>query len=118
MDVSDMADRTISASALAVLRGQRWSGNVRELRNVIVQAAVRADGPILAEHVTAVIADRAAAVRRRLTPVDALRLYEQAGRNVSAAARTASLPRSTMRDLLKAAGRAASIALPSLESDL
>jgi len=104
MAVSELGARELSASALAVLRAQRWAGNVRELRNVIVQAAVRADGPILAEHVTAVLDERASSVRRRISPEDAVRLFEQEGRNVSAAARRAALPRSTMRDLLKAAG--------------
>jgi DNA-binding NtrC family response regulator len=104
MAVSELGARELSAGALAVLRAQRWAGNVRELRNVIVQAAVRADGPILAEHVTAVLDERASSVRRRISPEDAARLFEQEGRNVSAAARRAALPRSTMRDLLKAAG--------------
>jgi DNA-binding NtrC family response regulator len=105
MAVSELGARELSAGALAVLRAQRWAGNVRELRNVIVQAAVRADGPILAEHVTAVIVERASSGRRRLSPEDAVRLFEQEGRNVSAAARRAALPRSTMRDLLRAAER-------------
>jgi DNA-binding NtrC family response regulator len=109
MAVSELGDRELAAGALAVLRAQRWPGNVRELRNVIVQAAVRADGPILADHVTAVLAERAAAVRRRISPDDARRLYEQAGGNMSAAARTAAVPRSTMRDLLKAARPCSSV---------
>ncbi|NUQ76876.1 MAG: sigma 54-dependent Fis family transcriptional regulator [Polyangiaceae bacterium] len=107
MAVSELGSRDLSAGALAALRAQRWGGNVRELRNVIVQAAVRADGPVLAEHVTAVIAERASGARRKISPGDAVRLFEQEGRNVSAAARRAALPRSTMRDLLKAAGRQA-----------
>jgi DNA-binding NtrC family response regulator len=109
MAVSELGSRELSAGALAVLRAQRWGGNVRELRNVIVQAAVRAEGPVLAEHVTAVIDERASSGRRRISPGDAVRLFEQEGRNVSAAARRAALPRSTMRDLLKAAGRQAAI---------
>jgi transcriptional regulator with AAA-type ATPase domain len=103
LSASELGSRQLSAGALAVLRDQRWPGNVRELRNVVVQAAVRSNGPVLAEHVASVIADRAAGARRRLTPQDALRILEEAGNNVSAAARKAALPRTTMRDLLRAA---------------
>lgn len=101
--ISELGAREVSASAMAVLRDQRWPGNVRELRNVIVQSAVRAGGPVLAQHVAAVIAERAAGSRRKLTPLDALRIFEEMGHNVSAAARRAGMPRTTMRDLLKAA---------------
>jgi transcriptional regulator with AAA-type ATPase domain len=104
LQASEIGRREISPGALAVLRTQRWTGNVRELRNVIVQAAVRARGPVLAEHVAAVVAERSSAARRKITPTEALRIYEDVGKNMSEAARRASLPRSTMRDLLRAAG--------------
>jgi len=100
---SDLGRCSLSSDALAALRGHRWLGNVRELRNVVVQAAVRAGGRVEAEHVAAVLAERAAK-GRRIAPSDAVRVFEDAGRNVSEAARRADLPRSTMRDLLRAAG--------------
>jgi DNA-binding NtrC family response regulator len=104
LEASEMGGCELSAGALAALRAHRWPGNVRELRNVLVQAALRASGrQLLAEHITSVLADRAPPLRRRVTPADALRVFEQAGGNVSAAARHAELPRSTMRDLLRAA---------------
>jgi DNA-binding NtrC family response regulator len=104
---SELGERAVHRDALAVLRAHRWSGNVRELRNVMVQAAVRARrGPIHAEHVAAVLTARESAPRR-LLPAEALRIFEEVGRNVSAAARRADVPRSTMRDLLRAAGVAA-----------
>jgi DNA-binding NtrC family response regulator len=103
LEVSDLRDRSISPSAMAALRGHRWPGNVRELRNVLVQAAVRGQGAIGADHVAAVLAERAGRVQR-IAASEALRIFEEAGRNVSKAARRADLPRSTMRDMLRAAG--------------
>jgi hypothetical protein len=40
----------------------------------------------------------------RLRPDDARKIFEETGGNTSEAARRASVPRSTMRDLLRAAG--------------
>ncbi|MEJ7734614.1 MAG: sigma 54-interacting transcriptional regulator [Polyangiaceae bacterium] len=102
---AEVGHRELSDGALGLLRAQRWPGNVRELRNVLVQAALRAPGRILAADVAEVLAARTRAGRHRVGPGEALRIYEEAGRNVSAAARRAQLPRSTMRDLLRAAGR-------------
>jgi transcriptional regulator with AAA-type ATPase domain len=101
---SELGARELGRGAVAALRAHRWPGNVRELRNVVVQAALRSGARIEARDVEAVLAERASVPRRRLTPGDALRVFEDAGRNVSAAARRAELPRSTMRDLLRAAG--------------
>ena len=99
---SEMGDRTVAPDAMAALRAHRWPGNVRELRNVIVQAAVRAPSAIEAGHVAEVLDERIARARR-ITPEEAVLIWEEAGRNVSAAARLAELPRSTMRDLLRVA---------------
>jgi transcriptional regulator with AAA-type ATPase domain len=99
-----LAEHALTPGALTVLRAHRFPGNVRELRNLLVQAALRGDGPIEADAVSAVLAERLQAGRRRVDPADALRLFEEEGRNVSAAARRAGVPRTTMRDLLRAAG--------------
>jgi DNA-binding NtrC family response regulator len=109
---AEVGHRELSEGALGLLRAQRWPGNVRELRNVLVQAALRVSGRIHAADVAEVLAARTRAGRHRVGPGEALRIYEEAGRNVSAAARRAQLPRSTMRDLLRAAGR------PALERPL
>ena len=101
---SELGDRELSAGAIALLRAYRFPGNVRELRNLVVQAAIRGGRRVRASDVAAVLSERAAPIRRRIAPVDALRLYEEVGRNVSAAARRAELPRSTMRDLLRGGG--------------
>jgi transcriptional regulator with AAA-type ATPase domain len=104
---SDLGDRQLSRDALAALRVHRWPGNVRELRNVVVQAAVQAGGQVIeAKHVADVLVERSSRPRR-IAPGEAVRIFEHAGRNVSAAARLADLPRSTMRDLLRTAGVAA-----------
>lgn len=100
---SGIEGKTLSSCAIARLRSHGFPGNVRELRNVIVQAALRADDLVEAEHVDAALAERSG-TRRRVLPEEAMRFFEAAGRNVSEAARRADLPRTTMRDLLRAAG--------------
>jgi DNA-binding NtrC family response regulator len=94
---------TPTARALALLGELPMPGNVRELRNVLVQAALKSGGPIDVEHVLAVLAERRAPLRRRVDPHAAVRLLEETGGNVSAAARAASLPRSTLRSMLRSA---------------
>src|SRR5262249_44190731 len=84
LSTAEIGARELSSSALALLRVQRWPGNVRELRNVVIQAALRATDCIEAEHVAAALAERAPRVRPRVLPLEALRIYEEVGRNVSA----------------------------------
>jgi DNA-binding NtrC family response regulator len=100
---SELGDRELSPGALAALRAHRWPGNVRELRNIVVQAAILADAVISADNVAQVLARRAHANKRRFDPGEALRIVEAEGGNVSAAARRADVPRSTLRGLLRAA---------------
>ncbi len=94
---SEIGRRQLSPGALAALRAPRWQGNVRELRNVLISPRCARMAAVLPEHITAVIADRESPVRRKITPADALRALEEVGGNVSAAARLADVPRSTMR---------------------
>jgi DNA-binding NtrC family response regulator len=103
---SELGDRSLTADAVAALRGYRWPGNVRELRNVLVQAAVSGERVLGAEAIAAVVADRSGRTRR-IEAGEALRIFEDVGRNVSAAARRAAVPRTTMRDMLRSAGVAA-----------
>jgi DNA-binding NtrC family response regulator len=100
---SEVGPKRLSRGAAAALAAYRWPGNVRELRNVVVQAAVRAGPVVEAADVEAILAERLDQARKRIVPAEALRIFEEAGRNVSAAARRAALPRSTMRDLLRVA---------------
>ncbi|MBK8257669.1 MAG: sigma 54-interacting transcriptional regulator [Polyangiaceae bacterium] len=101
---SEVGPTPIDESALAALRRHRFPGNVRELRNVLVQAALHAKGTILAEHVAAVLQTREVDGFARVSHERALQIFQETGFNVSAAARRAGLPRTTMRDLLVASG--------------
>jgi DNA-binding NtrC family response regulator len=90
----------ISANAMGMLVSRRYRGNVRELRNILVQCAVRSTtGIIEAEHVQAVVAERSAS-RRRLSPIEAVHALEVCEGNASRAARIVRVPRSTLRDLV------------------
>ncbi|MEZ4295741.1 MAG: sigma 54-interacting transcriptional regulator [Polyangiaceae bacterium] len=105
LKTSEVGLRPLGSCAITALRRHTWPGNVRELRNVLVQAAIAShEGPILGRHIRDVLEAREEAGRRKLTPAEALRIFEEAGFNVSAAARMAELPRTTMRDLLELAG--------------
>ncbi len=99
----DLSEWTLSSCAKALLAGQAWPGNVRQLRNVLVQAC------LLAEEKQITARDVAAALRSgddpstiQLAPSDARALLAATSGNVSRAARLARVPRSTFRDKLKA----------------
>jgi DNA-binding NtrC family response regulator len=118
----------LSQGALEVLLGHQWPGNVRELEIVLSEAASQALGPMLsADEVRAAIREHgmpsefdAAADNVSGTfptssgPVsEPLRTLERrmitdawktSGRNLSAAARSLGLPRTTLRDRLKKYG--------------
>jgi two-component system, NtrC family, response regulator AtoC len=114
-----------SPRALEALHAYDWPGNVRELRAVVQQAAV------LAQHGRVGVAELMAALRGRQStsahPVladgpravrapserEPLRVrerrtieetWESSGNNLSAAARTLGLPRTTLRDRLRKYG--------------
>jgi DNA-binding NtrC family response regulator len=103
-----------SEATMSALRGHRWSGNVRELRNVVESAlamgSINLDG--LAQPATA--ATNAAAIPQyRAARAEALaafersylrRLIETAGGNASAAARTANMDRPYLLSLLRRHG--------------
>jgi len=123
------APRTLTLGALETLRVYEWPGNIRELRAVLEQAAVRAQSSeIGAEEVAAVLRER----RQDSEPVHStaafnpervptfppltrapLRVFERqmiesawqsSAHNLSAAARSLGLPRTTLRDKLRKYG--------------
>lgn len=102
---SGLDKHIVSASALAELRTYRWPGNVRELRNIVVQAAMRAQGRVVdVGHVSRVMSERTGTSSMKYSSEELRKIFDEAGQNISEAARRAFLPRSTMRDLLRSAG--------------
>ena len=100
----DVGERRLEAQALARLQAYPWPGNVRELRNVLELAAVGCDGALI--DLPAVERALGRVSEPCVVPVsgDSLReTLEQYGGNMSAAARALGIPRSTLRDRLKAA---------------
>lgn len=117
---------SFSPRALEALHAHDWPGNVRELRAVVQQAAVLAQGSCVA------VADLMVALRARQEPSlmlnesmqpplpvtvapprEPLRelerrtiveTWESSGNNLSAAARSLGLPRTTLRDRLRKYG--------------
>jgi DNA-binding NtrC family response regulator len=131
--LADVASRTgkpplgLSEGALEVLLGHHWPGNVRELEIVLSEAAAEATEPTLsAEEIRAAIRDHgmpsefdvSAEIASGTFPTsgpisEPLRSLERrmitdawrtSGRNLSAAARSLGLPRTTLRDRLKKYG--------------
>jgi DNA-binding NtrC family response regulator len=98
----EVGPRQLGSAALARLVAHSWPGNVRELSSVLYRAAVTADGEhIESSHVEAALAGPSKARPRALSEGEAAILLREHGGNVSAAARTAGVPRSTFRSWLE-----------------
>ena len=98
--------RELSQCGLDRLRFHLWPGNVRELRNALELAAVQSDSPIIdlgaVERAIRTVGEVAGSSISDETIREALHHH---GGNVSAAARTLGLPRSTLRDRMKASAQ-------------
>lgn len=93
----EVGEKQLTSAALSRLVSHDWPGNVRELGSVLYRAAMSTTEPeIQAEHVQ-VSAARCAQRLAVLGPDDASRLLREHQGNVSAAARSAGVPRSTFR---------------------
>jgi DNA-binding NtrC family response regulator len=94
-----------SPCALAALMAHDFPGNVRELKNLLSQAALTAEERVIDRRVIDLVLAQRRGLRgrRALSPADAVALLAQNEGNVSAAARHARLPRTTFRDLLRRA---------------
>jgi DNA-binding NtrC family response regulator len=97
----ELGERRLSPAALERLDGYNFPGNVRELFSIVYRAAA------LSRHADVGAADIEAAlpllggVESRTTRLDARQLLDVHGGNVSAAARSARVARSTFRSWLK-----------------
>lgn len=101
----------LSRAAQRHLELMRFPGNVRELRNLLVQAALQSDGACIElRDVERVVGLRLQGYQPRLQRMgrdfDLLQVLEDHGGNRSAAARALGIPRSTFRDWLKRADAA------------
>jgi DNA-binding NtrC family response regulator len=96
-----LSGRCVSDDALALLSTQRLPGNVRELRNILVHAAMLSDmRRIDSEAVFGALRARGEIDLTPGEPLDVAALLAASGGNVSAAARRAGMPRTTFRDRL------------------
>lgn len=102
---SELGPKRVSAAATARLMAHSWPGNVRELLGVLYRAALRAPTDVIEpEHIEIGALPRSRRAAVVLTPGEARELYERHGRNKSAAARAARVPRSTFRGWLEQEG--------------
>ncbi len=104
LETSELLGTSLTVGACRLLQRYDFPGNVRELRNILVQATLHGEDSLITEaDVDAVLAARRPARMPRLTPPLALALLHSKEGNISKAARCAGLARSTFRDLLKRA---------------
>jgi DNA-binding NtrC family response regulator len=100
----EVGPKQLGSAALARLVAHPWPGNVRELASVLYRAAVAGSGEHLeASHVEAAFLAPSRSRPRALSEPEASLLLREHGGNVSAAARTAGVPRSTFRSWLEKA---------------
>ncbi len=94
--------RTLTSAALARLSAHDWPGNVRELRNVLCRAAdaTRSGGGLDADDIDRALRRDPIIRPHLLTPQAAQALLRDSGGNLSAAARSAGIPRTSFRKLL------------------
>ncbi len=98
----ELGPRVLDRGALRALGEYRWPGNVRELFSTLYRAALHAPAGVLRESDLFRGGD-SSALAGPLTPETAEELVRRAG-SVAAAARLASVPRSTFRDRLRRGG--------------
>jgi transcriptional regulator of acetoin/glycerol metabolism len=97
----DVGPRELSSAALARLVAHGWPGNVRELGAVLYRAAVGAGREeIQSDDVESALLSATKIRPRALSDSEATLLLAEHGGNVSAAARTAGVARSTFRSWL------------------
>jgi two-component system nitrogen regulation response regulator NtrX len=109
---NNVRPKTMDGDVVPVLRGYDWPGNVRELRNVVERMAILTTGDrITADAVPVEIRSPAARLGTGLHEVrDAaerdriVQALDDAGGNVSAAARTLGVERTNLHKRIRALG--------------
>jgi DNA-binding NtrC family response regulator len=97
----ELGEKQLSSGALAVLVAHPWPGNVRELSSVLYRAAaLSSGGEILPQHLSLSTREGGPKRVRDVAQLDPRALLASHAGNVSAAARAASMPRTTFRALL------------------
>jgi two-component system NtrC family response regulator len=100
----ELGARELSSEAMSLLVAYAWPGNARELRNVLCAAAAAAGARIEisdVEHALARVSGPGAS--RRMSDEALRRAVDEHRGNLTAAARSLGIPRSTLRDRLKSA---------------
>lgn len=101
---AELGERRLTDQAVERLQGYPWPGNARELRNVLELAAVDCDASVVDLGALERALRRSSAPSMSRPSADSLReALEQYGGNLSAAARSLGMPRSTLRDRLRGA---------------
>lgn len=101
MHVSECGQKKVSSAALACLAAQRWPGNIRQLHNVVMRAAVlSASETIGPGDVEAAMHEHPIAAPR-LTRTAATALVRSYSGRIATAAKACGVPRSTFRGWLR-----------------
>jgi len=102
---SGLAHKNISADALELLGRQPWPGNIRELRNVLEQASLMTDDPVLtARHVLPVLGVPAAPLPSAPPPLAAERAAPRIAGIKPLPQAVAELEAQAIREALEATG--------------
>lgn len=104
---AELGDRQVTGAGLARLMDYAWPGNVRELGSVLYRAAATTGSAqfIDLQHIEQALPRPGARKRCGMSRQQAKQLLEQHDGNVSAAARSARVPRTTFRTWLRRTDR-------------
>lgn len=103
----ELGERHLSMAALERLVAYNFPGNVRELFSIVYRAAALCDGREVTEADVEAALPSALPAEAKAMRLDARQLLDVHGGNVSAAARSARVARSTFRSWLRRHGAAA-----------
>jgi len=101
MRADDCGQKKVSSAALACLTAQRWPGNIRQLNNVVVRAAVLSSGETIGPGDVEAAMHEHPHIAPRLTRSAAAALVRSYGGKIATAAKSCGVPRSTFRGWLR-----------------